>query len=344
MADPFERIVNKQNVIPFKSTKVRTDPASLPALKVNLEYATDYLDWLSDYWWKRLQNKPEYRQDAARLFNERLEMINELKGHVPDLPDIPMEHRVEGLAPEIQDRLLSIVHPDSDDNPWRCKSKMARVRRRKYFERIRNQLFVHMLLQLGVRRGELMNLELFDIDTDIEGEATVFIRRSPDNERDERPDGPETKTNDRLLAVNEPLAQLIDKYRENVRPKIKGSDANTFLFVSTLDGRPLSNSTATQIFETIRNRHPDLSERLIHPHILRHTWNDNWWNFCERHRDEFPPEIEIFYRTRLLGHKSQETALKYYLNRSMRIKTEAASRAYQDELMEKLKAVRAKPP
>ncbi len=347
-ADPFERSAfskassskTGQKIVDFERRKKRSGDnrkVSSAYQKVTLEYITDYLDWLSKYWLYELEGKRKYIQIAARLDKEREDMLNDLIGRIPEVSNIPSESRAEGLAPEDQDRLLQIVHHESAENPWQSNSRNPRVRRRRFFERIRNLLFVQLLFHLGVRRGELLNLELQDIDTDRKDEAMVFIRRSPDNPRDKRIREPNAKTNARLLPVNEPLADLIDYYRENVRPKIEGSGSNTFLFVSTLTGREMSDSTATQIFETIRKKHPELPESLMHPHILRHTWNENFWEFCQKHRDEYPPEIEILIRTRMMGHSSDETASRYYLWRSTKNATAAAARKMQDELMERIK-------
>ncbi len=61
--------------------------------------------------------------------------------------------RREGAHPEAVAKLFATVEPSSHANPWKSDHV-----------RFRNQLIVHWLYYLGVRRGELLNIRISDIN------------------------------------------------------------------------------------------------------------------------------------------------------------------------------------
>jgi len=84
------------------------------------------------------------------------------------------------------------------------------------------------------------------------------------------------KTLSRDVDVSDELYSMIEEYIMKYRSKIMGVNKCPYLFVSHQNGatvaKPLSHSAVDKIFAT-------LTEALgfnVHPHALRHTWNDTF--------------------------------------------------------------------
>ena len=128
---------------------------------------------------------------------------------------------------------------------------------------------------LGVRLGECLNVKLQDLVVR-KGKRYVVIRRNADDVNDSRINQPKVKTSGRSLALSDKLQKILDDYIYEHRANLQNVATNEFLFVShrVRKGKlnPLSISAAEKIFA-------QLSETLgfhVHPHRLRHTWNDRF--------------------------------------------------------------------
>ncbi len=201
-----------------------------------------------------------------------------------------------GLPEETQRRLLEIVSPKSQENPWPDKAV-----------RVRNQLYIRMLLELGVRRTELLGLRIEDIKRDETGQASILVHGGRDNTSSPRT---YRKTFDRLLAVNDSLANLIKNYLSKVRAKIKGAAGNPYLFVSP-DGQPMSFSASECILAVLR-KHPDLPKNLSAT-VFRATWNENFSRWCDE--NHLPPQEEAMIRCYQMGWRDDRSA-KPFLSRT----------------------------
>ena len=154
-------------------------------------------------------------------------------------------------------RLLEIVKPGSRENPWqrRCQS--------------RNYIIVLILSFLGIRRGELLNLKVYECEV---GSAlpSIRIERNPDNIDDIRTDEPNVKTESRILPIENDLARDIDEYILEERANITNSQDTPFLILNQVNGSPLSLRQINHIFSTIKKRFP-IEFSSLSPHVLRHT-------------------------------------------------------------------------
>jgi integrase len=159
---------------------------------------------------------------------------------------------------------LDKIRPDYSDNPWKDPGV-----------RMRNYAMCMLLDVLGVRLGECLNIKLEDFVVR-KGQRFLLIKRSPGDVNDNRINQPRVKTNSRALALTPKLQNIIDTYITEHRSRVENVGKTTFLFVShrLRDGivNPLSISAAEKIFA-------QLSKILgfnLHPHRLRHTWNDRY--------------------------------------------------------------------
>jgi integrase len=182
------------------------------------------------------------------------------KQHVPIVSRRAMLGGREGLTQEKQERLLSVVHPDSPENPWE-----------RGFVRKRNWLIVVLLLSTGMRRGELLGLQIRDIDPH---ESKIRILRRADALDDPRREQPNAKTRDREAQLSLPIMKLLWDHITQDRAAIRASAQWPQVIVSD-EGEPLSLSSITKMFELLREACPGLPSNLT-SHVMRHTWNERF--------------------------------------------------------------------
>ena len=144
-----------------------------------------------------------------------------------------------------------------------------------FFEPVKYRNFVAVLLMLncGLRPGELLSLRVEDIQIGAISSVTVK-RRAPDP-FDNRKPRPSIKRNGRVLTLDgSHFVQMLDKYIVEWRDVFeqKSSKATDYLILSD-EGEPLSHSSLTQLFSRLRSTYPDSLPRILTPKSLRHTFS-----------------------------------------------------------------------
>ncbi|AJC15928.1 tyrosine-type recombinase/integrase [Pandoraea sputorum] len=255
------------NVISIKRIRMRRKAAvkGLKAVDVatqasRLRYIADYLEFLATYMSATL---------SASLRRElTLESAHALKAFRAQVPQVSMWAKLgarEGLSKEDQDRLLNVIRPDSPDNPWE-----------RGFVRQRNWLIVVLLLATGMRRGELLGLQIRDLDQRL---PKLRIVRRADASDDPRRIQPNTKTNDREVELRPVIMRAVWSYISQYRKKIKAARKFPQLIVAD-DGQPLSLKSIDKIFVQLREACPGLPVTLT-SHVMRHTWNERFSELAE---------------------------------------------------------------
>nr|CUV45050.1 Phage integrase family protein [Ralstonia solanacearum] len=249
-------------VIDIRRIRMRRKPAVAEVKGVavgtqasRLRYMADFLEFLATYIGATLS--ASLRQELDR------ESAQALKAFLAQVPKVSKRAKLdarEGLSEEDQDRLLKVVHPDSPDNPW--------VRG---FVRQRNWLIVVLLLATGMRRGELLGLQIRDLDQRL---PKLRILRRADASEDPRPIQPNTKTNDREVELRPAIMRAVWSYINDHRRQIKAARKYPQLIVAD-DGQPLSLKTIDAIFKQLRSACPGLPVTLT-SHVMRHTWNERF--------------------------------------------------------------------
>jgi integrase len=225
-----------------------------------LRYMADYLEFLATYVGATLS--PTLGKGLA------LKTAQALKAFRAEVPRIAKRAKLgarEGLSREDQDRLLKVIHPDSPDNPWKRR-----------FVRQRNWLIVVLLLATGMRRGELLGLQIRDLD---QRSPKLRILRRADSGEDPRDIQPNTKTYDREIELRPAIMRAIWNYINHQRRKIKAARKYPQLIVAD-DGQPLSLKGIDKLFLQLRGACPGLPGTLT-SHVLRHTWNDRFSDQAE---------------------------------------------------------------
>lgn len=303
---------------PQKAVKVVGDPT----VRVRLHYATRYLNWLGE------------REKSRKVFGAATSTDTLVRTHEYELRLLKMIEQIEerspsgpgnarmSLEPAQVARLLEVTDPDSAMNPWLDP-----------FVRVRNSLIVRWLLGTGMRRGELLGLHVRDFDR---GKAYCDIKRRHDDKRDERRRQPNAKTVERFAPLDELLVRLGEDYLK-ARQGIETARKHGFLIVAD-DGAPLSVSSISEIFASLRQRFPELGP--VTAHVLRHQWNEDFSAYADS--IGMDPEEEARERSWLMGWSATSTMPAWYLKRRTKKQADEHSKAMQRRLMSHANEIRVR--
>jgi integrase len=182
--------------------------------------------------------------------------------------------------------VMRLPRPMSDEQIKRFFAALKRLRDRAAFL---------LMLQGGLRPGEVLNLKLEDVQY---GRRRVVIRH-----REDHPKGVRTKSRtERVVDLHEPEAlAMLSAYVMEERPR----DAESpFVFLVGGHGKrrlePLSYSALVKLFARVCER-AGIREPWLTPHALRHTHATRMWEGGMR---------ELVLQKRL-GHASPESTRVY---------------------------------
>ena len=133
-------------------------------------------------------------------------MVKLIRGRRPPFR-LSGTRRDKALQDSQFDLLMEIIQPGHPENPFKARDIA-----------VRNALIVHLLICLGIRRGELLGIRIPDIEI---SELTLTIHRRPDEPVDPRLRQPYTKTLARTLPLSPRLAEIILDYTVGVRKYIR---------------------------------------------------------------------------------------------------------------------------
>ena len=237
-----------------------------------------------------------------------------LKARAPK-KSTPLNER-EGLAPERLKRLAAVVDHESSENPFKSEAV-----------RFRNQLIIQSFIETGVRRGELLNIKIEDINFRAQ---TLKIIRRPNDPGDSRKFQPLVKTRGREIPISPNLCEKLRLYIFRFRGNGVYAKKHGYLFVSDRGGQPLSLKSLNVIFDKIRAAAPDL-QKNIHPHILRHTWNDAFSEAMDRQK--ISPEMEEKLRAELMGWSPTSSMPSCYTKRHIRERAKDVLKKQQEKIL-----------
>lgn len=187
-----------------------------------------------------------------------------------------INHNFKSLTNEMVVMLYKIIRPDqianiNIDNPFSTKS-----------HQLRNFLMVHLMMNYGLRVGELMLLTKRSIKKSLNSDSYSLIITNTDDEYDSRQRKPSIKNEQsyRVIKLDSRDYKFLMLYIE----KIRNFNNSDILFTSLKPPySPLSYSSINAIFKMIeqafRASHPvyfndtniDSIQKLT-PHVCRHTW------------------------------------------------------------------------
>ncbi|WP_180125235.1 site-specific integrase [Rhodoferax sp. BLA1] len=226
--------------------------------------------------------------------------------------------REKGLTHEQEVALLDIVRPGSERNPFEDEATQ-----------VRNQLLILLLLHLGIRSGELLNIRVSDIDW---LNNQIVIARRADEKDDPRRRQPLVKTLDRRIPLKDTLVQAIHNYVIHFRRKVPGARKREYLLVThkagPTQGQAMSRSTLVKVINMVAEADPSLSS--LHAHELRHTWNNRYSEYMDTKMDAPTPEEQESQRSYLQGWKPDSGTAATYTKRFTREKAIEAGLKLQD--------------
>jgi integrase len=301
-----EKVVSfeKARMREFRATRAEVDPATAA---VRIHYIRDYLKWRAAAQLLKLRRGSNSDNYAALKLNSDI-VLGVLNERIPSSRGRNHLRQRQGMSESELATLIEVTQPTSPDNPW--KGVHARER---------NALIVRWLLTLGVRRGELLGIRVRDLDFQTN---EVLIARRADDPNDPRRLEPNTKTRDRLLALNEDLSVLTRRYITGARRRFEGARRHEYLFVANGTGVPLSLGGLNKLFVVLRTKCPNLPDELC-PHVFRHTWNDEFSALMDKQK--VSEETEKKMRARLMGwSETSDTAAAYTRRHTARRAREAS--------------------
>ncbi len=288
--------------------------ATKPQVGVAAEYLrlsqiSRYLDWLAGVLLRgNVSKDAQVRLERMKAGIEARRPIEKRRNFVD---------REKGLSDAQQARLLEIIRPGSKSNPFDDP-----------FVQERNKLIIEILLHLGIRGGELLNIKINDIDWH---RQQIIIARRPDELPDPRRRQPLVKTLDRRLPVKGNLIKSMHRYAFGIRKRLVGQKDHGYLFVThkfgPTQGQPMSISGYGAVIKKIAAC--DSLLRNFHGHQLRHTWNHKFSEFMDAMQSPPSPEDQERQRSYLQGWKPGSGSAAVYTKRFVRERAADASLALQ---------------
>ncbi len=303
--------------------KLRKRPSNIDEERIDGSSAATRLRNIRDYLkWLCLARISKHGIDASLRFSLESSIQHTSNAIEARLPSGAYKHsridQREGLEPEVVSRILKVINPQSQENPWSDEHT-------KY----RNELIILWLLNCGLRRGELLNIRIGDLNF---RESTVVVVRRADDLSDPRTNQPKVKTRGREIPLSAGLLDKTNAYIMNQRSAIRGARKQDFLFVASDSGVPLSIPSVNKIFTVLKKGFPEISNQLF-PHIFRHTWNDIFSEEMDRNR--VGEEQEKKARSYLMGWSETSGTAATYTRRHIRKKAQAASLQLQKNITER---------
>lgn len=309
-----QRVINLREAARMRMRVKPLDEVQLSTKFVRLHYIHKYLMWLANRW--LLRHDPatsEYQHLlVAKDVADKL-----LTARMPNAGKRNTEDQRQGLEPKDLERLLQVIQPDHPENPWSASA------------RVRNNLLVRWYLRLGLRRAELLGVQVSDINFQA---CEVLIARRPDDKDDPRINKPDVKTSDKLLPLEPTLAQETHNYIVKVRRGTGNARRHPYLFVAIGTGAPLSLAAVNLVFMQLKRKVPGLPDDLS-PHVLRHTWNDSFSELADK--EGFTEAEERRMRSRLQGWSPTSETAANYTRRHVKKKAREASLSLQATLSPK---------
>ena len=243
-------------------------------------------------------------------------MVDTIKAHRPGKPKKSDPDRDEiHLSDEAVQAIEAALRPGSYDNPARDSGVQ-----------LRNALMFFILKLTGVRRGELLNLRIGDINF---GNNTMSVIRRPDSNLDTRKHQPTAKTLPRRLRIAPALIGKISDYVKDIRSKVPGAKRHDYLFVTHKAGPTQGAPMSIGAFSKWMGQIADVAEGAgFHAHALRHNWNYQFSRLAEQ--KGMSPEEEEKTRSYWMGWSETSGTAGTYNRRHTKEKAQQAGLELQE--------------
>lgn len=305
--------LGKVSSITSKGTQKPARKTGLASEYIRLSHIAKYVEWLATILMEGVADR-KTTLDIAK-------MKKGFESRRPSSKGRNQVGREKGLTQEQEVALLEIVRPGSERNPFGDE-----------VTQVRNQLMILLLLHLGIRSGELLNIRVSDVDW---SSNQIVIARRADEKKDPRRRQPLVKTLDRRLPLKDTLVQAMHNYVIHFRRKVAGSRKHDYLLVThksgPTQGQPVSRSTLIKVINMVAGAKSNLAS--LHAHELRHTWNNRFSEYMDTKVDSPTPEEQERQRSYLQGWKPDSGTASTYTKRFTREKAIEASLKLQNGIV-----------
>ncbi|OZO04538.1 integrase [Pseudomonas sp. IB20] len=251
---------------------------SKDVMHARIGVATGYLGWLASLYLRNPRDSDELPRVIAAM--REIRPVSKKRNRI---------NRKRGLSAASASAVLEVLRPGSHFNIWEQQATQ-----------VRNRLILSLMYELGIRRGEMLNLMIEDFDFRAN---RVSIMRRADEKSDPRLDQPLVKTNDRIIPLKPSIIKEVQIYISEYRRAVPGSRKHGFLFVThksgPTQGQPLSIGGYKYVIHSLRRDVPPLSE--FSGHDLRHYWNERFSDLMDK--ANVPHAEEELMRSELMGWK-----------------------------------------
>lgn len=263
----------KQQFIDFLRDKKRSS-ATILAYGKDIDQLITYLDKLG------ITNPADIKAENLQAFMEKLAKENYTAKSISRKTNSAKTFfkflKSEGAIES--DPATSLKHPSFETKPPRILTKMEyRALRDVARGDLRMSAVIELLLQTGVRIGELSKINVEDVT--LSENPSVYIR-------------PEEGSSERTIPLNKPVVEAIKKYLE-IRPQ----SATKALFITKTGRALLVRNIRTAIDRYFRLA----SIKGAKVNDLRHTWVSS----------QLESGMSLMMVAKLAGHKRLSTTEKY---------------------------------
>ncbi|WP_420235293.1 site-specific integrase [Pseudomonas sp. ABY48] len=294
-------------VVPFSHKRKAVSSSSQYA---RMTVAAEYLEFLA----RRLSPSSEAAEKRIAA------MVAQIKANRPNQTTKTMggERDDKHLEDSVLDALEAKLKPGAEENPFT-----------DYSVQFRNALMFAILRTTGIRRGELLNLKVDDIDFAVN---ILRIVRRPDSPQDIRRYQPVAKTRERQFPIDAELANRIHEYVARHRSRLPGAKRHGYLFVvhkeGPYQGAPMSNSAFSKFIEGLK----EIVE-TIHAHKLRHHWNYSFSSLSSEKGLSVAREEKL--RSYLMGWEPTSGTAAIYNRRHIKKEAGESMLALQSKMLAK---------
>ncbi len=199
----------------------------------------------------------------------------------------PLFHQIPKMMDRLTSRLIKLRRPKTKQRRILGLSLVQQATLYEVMEtpsllgwnnatQLRNRLILTLLLETGIRKGELLSLTTSGCHTSklVHGVYPYILTQQNVEHDDPRKRAPREKTVSRIIPISFYLASMIDEYKLARKSLGESAMKSPYLFLATTQPyNPLSIAALDYIFLNIKDKILELSD--IHPHKLRHTFFEN---------------------------------------------------------------------
>lgn len=268
-----------------------------------IRYVASYAEWMLMRRSGLVDRQGSFDPDTKVRAVEAIARLRSLAPRVRQRLD---DETLEAIDIETCKTIEQVIQPDAERNPFSHP-----------FVQFRNYLIWRLFLDTGCRIDELHNIKANDV---VYASRELNIRVS--------------KTRPRTLPISKHTANAFDVFVDKYWAKLPKSARSREWLFTTETGTHLSKQTISTMFQTIREKVPEVPEWLT-SHTMRRTWNERFSLMVDQRIEKgnrITPDQEKAMRNRLMGWSDGSEMGEIYNRRHTRRTADKVAKALLDEI------------